>query len=408
MKKTICILVGTLLIFSGAIVIADWDEGDGHKMHWPQLPDPNGYDVFCTAGLPQWPWIVLADDWECSESGYVKDIHFWGSWYNDIVGEIDHFVMGVANNIPGPPYSRPGDTLIEWEIHDWVERGPYNGNQGWYWAFEPGWIPDNHNMYWQYNVFLDESEWFWQEEGEIYWLFISAILKEEPEQPLWGWKSTYEDLQFMDDSVWAIWYELNWIPLTYPSGLSMDLAFVITGGEPCEPSIDVEKYVWDPDNADWIDADTAADALDLEICTDASFKIVIKNDGECTLVNIKVRDWMHDSLKYLSGDPDPDLYQYIPPDHYMAWEIPGPLEPGESKEIFITAHVEGPDCSRDYNRVEVEGYADPYPDPVTDQDEAWVHAIEKGRIIISPFLNWLQNHPNLFPILRMLLQRLAQ
>ena len=77
-------------------------------------------------------------------------------------------------------------------------------------------------------MFLDEDDWFWQEEGEIYWLFISAIVKEEPaDQTFWGWKSTSEDLQFMDAAVWAIWYELDWKPLTYPSGLIMDLAFVV-------------------------------------------------------------------------------------------------------------------------------------------------------------------------------------
>ncbi len=25
--------------------LADWDPSDGHKMHYPQLPDPVGWDV---------------------------------------------------------------------------------------------------------------------------------------------------------------------------------------------------------------------------------------------------------------------------------------------------------------------------------------------------------------------------
>jgi len=235
-KKIVGIFVCMLLIGISTVAVADWDEGDGHKMHWPQLPDSNGFDVYCTAGLSQWPWVVLADDWKCPETGWIKDIHFWGSWWGDHVGEIDHFVIGIAENIPEDPpqnpYSKPGETLVEWEIHDWIERGPYTGNQGWYWSFQQEWVPDDHQLYWQYNVFLDEEDWFWQDEGKIYWLFISAIVKEEPPDCLWGWKSTYEDLHFMDDAVWGIWYELYWIPLTYPSGLTMDLAFVITGGEP--------------------------------------------------------------------------------------------------------------------------------------------------------------------------------
>ncbi|MCK5636556.1 MAG: hypothetical protein KAH91_03965, partial [Thermoplasmatales archaeon] len=186
-RKIIGILVCTLLIAAGTIAVADWDPEDGHKMHWPQLPDPDGWDVYCTAGLSQYPNVCLADDWECSETGFIKDVHFWGSWWGDHVGQIDHFVMGVAKNVPPEqnPYgdwSMPGDTLIEWEVYDWIERGPYNGNQGWYWSYDESnpWHPDDHQLYWQYNVFLDEDDWFWQEEGEIYWLFISAIVKEEP------------------------------------------------------------------------------------------------------------------------------------------------------------------------------------------------------------------------------------
>jgi hypothetical protein len=52
-------------------------------MHFPQLPDSTGWDVKASGG------ICLADDWQCSETGYVGDIHFWGSWKNGIVGQFD-------------------------------------------------------------------------------------------------------------------------------------------------------------------------------------------------------------------------------------------------------------------------------------------------------------------------------
>jgi hypothetical protein len=115
-RKIVGIFVCTLLITVGTIAVADWDPEDGHKMHWPQLPDPNGWDVYCTAGLTQWPDVCLADDWECSETGWIKDVHLWGSWWHDNVGEIDHFVIGIAENIPEDPpqnpYSKPGETLV--------------------------------------------------------------------------------------------------------------------------------------------------------------------------------------------------------------------------------------------------------------------------------------------------------
>ena len=414
-KKIISIFVCMLVIGVSTVAVADWDEGDGHKMHWPQLPDPNGWDVFCTSWSPQYPNVILADDWECSESGNITEIHFWGSWLGDNIGQLDYFLIGIAENIPPEQnphgnWSMPGETLIEWDIYDWVERGPYTGNQGWYWCYEETnpWHPNDHQQYWQYNVFLDEEDWFWQEEGTIYWLYITAIVYEQPpEQPLWGWKSTLEDLHFMDDAVWAYVYLYDWLPLTYPSGLTMDLAFVVTGGEECEPSIDVEKYVWDPDNADWVDADTESEALKLKICTDARFKIVIHNNGECCdLYDITVNDKMEDSLKFLSADPEPDEYAYDPPYHYMTWNFPGPLPPCNTIEIIITAHVEGPGCSTDFNYVQVVAHSDCDPPEVIDEDYAYVHA-KKGRSVDTTFLNFLQQHPYLFPILRLLLQRLG-
>src|ERR1700733_819441 len=35
--------------------------------------------------------IVLADDFLCTNSGFITDIHLWGSWSNDIVGTISTF-----------------------------------------------------------------------------------------------------------------------------------------------------------------------------------------------------------------------------------------------------------------------------------------------------------------------------
>jgi len=411
-KKLVGIFVCMLLITTGTIAVADWDEEDGHKMHWPQLPDPNGWDVYCTAGLlPQWPEVCLADDWQCPESGWIKDIHFWGSWYRDIVGIIDYFVIGIAENIPEDPpqnpYSKPGETLVEWEIHDWIERGPYTGDQGWYWSYLPQWEPDDHQLYWQYNVFLDEEDWFWQEEGEIYWLFISAIVKAEPvDQPLWGWKSTYEDLHFMDDAVWGRWYELYWIPLTYPSGLTMDLAFVVTAGMECNPSIDVLKHVKNPKTGEWVDASSPGDAVDIKIGEIAEFKIVLTNDGEPPLDGIVVNDTMEGGLEYISATPPPSSTDPL------QWKDLEPLEAGETQEIIVRAKVVGEHCNYYYQKV--WGYAlcacgEPGCNcpPQYYEYYAYIHAYEKARSVNRPIFNFLENYQNLFPILWLLLQRLG-
>jgi hypothetical protein len=203
-------------------VEADWEKGDDYKMHFPQLPDPYGWDVYATALVEGFPDVVLADDFRCTETGYIKDIHFWGSWRKDIVGTIDYFVIGISEDIPAKEsptgYSMPGETLKEWTIREWKESKPIDppGMQGWYEPHSGVWNENDHENYYQYNIFLNEDQWFKQTEGEIYWLFISAIVKQTPGivQPLWGWKSSND--HWNDDACEAYWYELRWVDLWEP------------------------------------------------------------------------------------------------------------------------------------------------------------------------------------------------
>jgi hypothetical protein len=157
--------------------------------------------------------------------------------------------------------------------------------------------------------------------------------------------------------------------------LNYDLSFELTGSD-CEPSVDVEKYVLCPCTEEWFDADTEDEALDLPICTYFTFKIVIHNNGECCgdLFNIKVYDRMHDSLEFISADPEPQDFAYDPPYYYLYWLFPGPLPQCNTIEIIITAHVVGPDCSIDENYVEVIAETECYPPEVYDSDFAYVHA----------------------------------
>ena len=64
------IVVTSLFLFSASLR-ADWNEGGPHKMHYPQLPNPNGWDVNCTA--PQ----TIADDLLCAADGPITNFHLW-------------------------------------------------------------------------------------------------------------------------------------------------------------------------------------------------------------------------------------------------------------------------------------------------------------------------------------------
>ena len=189
----------------GEPYVDHWQPGDGHKMHFPQLPDEEGWDIIAT--FP----IQLGDDWECSETGWVKDIHFWGSWKNGLTGDIENFNIKIYDDVPAGVdmvYSHPGDLLWERNI------GNYNMLQivpqtfeGWYNPVDEIVMPMNHQEYFQYDIILDEPDWFWQEQNNIYWLVISAYLNSQ-EQEEWGWKSSVN--HWNDDAVWGFYEQVSY------------------------------------------------------------------------------------------------------------------------------------------------------------------------------------------------------
>jgi hypothetical protein len=86
-------------------VLADWNAGDSCKMHFPQMPDPAGWDV-CLIDQ------FLADDFVCSQSGPITDIHFWTSWRSDLIGEIKSLDIRICG--PGQVANVPGPVLWTW------------------------------------------------------------------------------------------------------------------------------------------------------------------------------------------------------------------------------------------------------------------------------------------------------
>lgn len=222
-----------LLILAGAVSApADWDPGDPFKMHYPQLPDPNGWDV-------SWDNKYLADDFLCTETGPITGIHFWVSWKDDLPdwGAINNIRVSLHNDIPADPmipgsYSRPADPpLFESDLGDaagglWTFR-PYGDPslQGWYDPANPPAIPNDHFSTWQINV-PNLTGWE-QVAGNIYWLSVRMDMDFMSTAQI-GWK-TAVTFHFNDDATWSasppftIWEELR-DPIR---GDSLDLAFVI-------------------------------------------------------------------------------------------------------------------------------------------------------------------------------------
>ena len=198
-------------------------------MHYPQLPDPFGWDVNAT--FPQ----VLADDWQCSETGPVSDVHLWGSWEFDQGAPdlITNIHLSIHSNIPAPAgggFSMPGELLWEGDFFtgQFTVIDPYGtGDQGWYDPSTGDSRRPDHNLFNQINI-VDIPDPFIQIKDEVYWLDVSVHTVSESIR--WGWKTSQD--HFMNDAVWAddpFSSITGWQELIDPqTGESLDLAFVIT------------------------------------------------------------------------------------------------------------------------------------------------------------------------------------
>jgi len=223
----VCALV--LLVGSALVTMADWNYDDPHKMHYPQLPDLQGWDVDFTD-------LELADDWGCTETGWVSDIHFWFSARKDAEFKVDAIYARIYldDRKTNPDYSQPGKLLWErvfqagdFTVRLWPEEGP----QGWY---DPGQVPpviiyQDHYRIWQANI-TKIPDPFLQEAGKIYWLDLQVrATNQQGEVVELGWK-TSRSKHFEDDAVFHLPDSTDYYELRDPeTGDSIDLAFVITG-----------------------------------------------------------------------------------------------------------------------------------------------------------------------------------
>ena len=210
---------------------ADWNAGDPYKMHFPQLPDLNGLDVNFMD--PK----VLADDWKCTETGKVSDVHFWFSSRDDVPFILQNVHLSIHADIPASenplgPYSMPAEPALgQWDIpgDQVIVRLWGTGVQGWFDPNTQEYVPQDHHNIWQANI-IRIPDPFIQQEGTIYWLDISVKAISPTGGPVQlGWKTSLD--KFNDDAAWtdrdpgAV---PQWHELLDPTGRSLDLAFVIT------------------------------------------------------------------------------------------------------------------------------------------------------------------------------------
>ena len=192
-------------------------------MHYPQLPDSNGWDVaFYT--------YRLADDWLCTESGPVTGIQFWVSHegYNDTEPPYTPVVsLRIHTNTPAAQspsgYDIPGGAVwSRWFTNEVSVVHAGSGEQGWMRPTGTEFVLADHTEYFQYNV-TGYDHPFDAEEGQIYWLSMQIT----PTVPHVGWKTAVttkfgENAMYNGGSGWTEVYD----PVTSED---LDYAFSING-----------------------------------------------------------------------------------------------------------------------------------------------------------------------------------
>ena len=232
--STFILAMAVPILFASGPVFSDWDVGEPHKMHFPQLPDPAGWDIEIFTSQHE-----VADDWQCAQTGQVNDIHFWVSWQGDQIGTIDTITATIYDNIPDPQPGNPGTFSMpgagkwshtfgaaDFAVSDPVDVSPLlqgfaDPQQG----PAAGWGPDDHRFYLQINIenIRNVVEPFVQQEGEIYWLGLYADWLTGIQAPV-GWKTSLDHFEDV-----AVYRNGGWLPLfEQGTGPGLDMAFVIT------------------------------------------------------------------------------------------------------------------------------------------------------------------------------------
>lgn len=394
MKKLLreaTILLIVMVLVSSSISIADINKLESQKttvinqnvspivehIAWDNGMD---YDNLVAAIEPQTPIsmdVYPADDFQFDTITYVTGVHWIGGYIDLNPEDWDWCIDIYFDDGTG---EMPGEEILDSFCYSWedINKEEIAENVWEMWVELP------------YSIILTTDK---------YWISIYAIGDSPPTS---GWGYHLDTIKLKPAVFKSEYYGYpNWIVITrilnYPADLCFQL--ISTGNY----SINVEKQVMDRDG-EWQDCDTENEALDVNICNDITFRIVIENDGDFPLSHIVVYDLMEDGLSYISADPEPDEYTHEPPYHYMMWNILEELLPGETIVIEITAHVDGPDCSIDSNYVKIES-EDEYGSIFSDEDYCYIHAVKKSKTLNLPILNWLKSNTKLFHLRQLLFQR---
>jgi hypothetical protein len=219
-KGAAILAMGLLFGFSAGGLAQSADE-----VKLTQPPNPVGWDINIKSQ-------TLADDFLCTQTGPITDIHLWTSLRQGVTPAAPYnFTLSIWSDAPAIPgvsaYSHPNALLKTWTLQPASIEPITTPPEGWYDPFNipTEIVPGDHVGMDKYNFLIPAGEEFSQTEGNIYWLSVTAIPTTEFERSMIGWKTSIE--HWNDDG--TAWIGQQWVELRDPSTQqSLDLAFELT------------------------------------------------------------------------------------------------------------------------------------------------------------------------------------
>ncbi len=297
-------LVALWLVLSLVPAWADWPNDHPTKYYQPPELKPSGYNILAAtppagAGLNQ-P-LVIADDFPCTQTGPITDIHIWASWLGDSAAlnitpvPITLAIWSDVPTAPGLPPSHPGVKL--WS-QTFLPGGAIPGHykvvpKGF--APSPFWDPDpppagnilgNDSILWQYNFYTDAANVFVQQGTAAaptnYWLSVTAgtnLVK-------FGWRTS--PAHYNDNAVFGHLDPSgtialgDWMPMFAPvvPTSSIDMAFALTTTpQTPPPPTPTSKWLQSPDLQSGLGLDVNA-----TVPNTANGWLTLADDFQCTIV----------------------------------------------------------------------------------------------------------------------------
>lgn len=245
---------------------------------WVQLPNTTSYGIDIRCDRKDGVNRSLADDFPCTQAGPITKVILWGSWKNDLKGQIQTIHLSIYSDAPigpgGPDpcntFSKPATQLWSFNASNFTETLFYDltPNYEYWWDSNSGQLlPNGDHQIWQYEIPIDPCYAFTQQGSStnpvIYWLDAHVVLG--PNSPgQFGWKTC--QTHWNDDAV-SKNDSNNWNELRYPLGHpscpnSIDLAFAIITGHPV-------KWLQSPDlSENGLDAMAQATQVESPILAD--------------------------------------------------------------------------------------------------------------------------------------------